>query len=82
MPGNEVIAVIQKVCLNGRHGPYVIATAEGLSGSITFSLESSVWKEDERPELGEFVVLSKLRKKRAGWKAMSGRRFCLDDEKT
>lgn len=74
-----VQAIVQKVCPDGRHGPYAIATAERL-GSITFSLEGSVWNEEGVPEPGEIVFLSKLRKKRAGWKAMHGRRYRPSDE--
>ena len=80
MPGNEEVhAVVQKVCPDGKHGPYATATEERL-GSITFSLDGSVWNEEGAPELGEIVVLSKLRKKRAGWKAMCGRRYRPSDE--
>ncbi len=73
MPEKDVFrGVIQKVDPKGRHGPYVIASVEGL-GSVTFSLERSVWGEDDKPEPGEIVSLSKLRKKRAGWRAMQAR---------
>lgn len=81
MPEKDVVqAVVQKVYPDGRHGPYAIATVESL-GSITFSLEGSVWDEEDVPEPGEIVMLSKLRKKRAGWKAMFGRRYRPSDEK-
>lgn len=78
---DKVEGVVQKVCLYGRHGPYAIATVEGV-GSVTFSLEEEVWDEEDFPEEGEIVVLSRLRKKRAGWKAMAGRRYRLSDQKT
>lgn len=76
----EVVrAVVQRIYLDGKHGPYAVATTEELV-SITFSLDDSVWEGEDAPELGEVVLLSKLRKKRAGWKAMHGRRFRLSDE--
>jgi len=80
MPEKDMVqAVVQKIDSDGRHGPYAVATAEGL-GSITFSLEGSVWNEEDVPEPGEIVLLSKLRKKRAGWRAMFGRRYRPSDE--
>lgn len=74
-----VQAIVQKVYLNGKHGSYSIATSEGL-GSVTFSLESDVWNEEDVPEPGEIVMLSKLRKKREGWRAMCGRRYRPSDQ--
>jgi len=74
-----VEAVVQKITSGGRHGPYVVATTEDL-GSITFSLDASVWDEEDVPDPGEIVCLSKLRKKRAGWRAMYGRRYRPSDE--
>jgi len=72
MPEKDTVrGVIQKVD-SGKHGPYAIATVQGL-GSVTFSLEKSVWDEEDAPEPGEIVVLSKLREKRAGWRAMQAR---------
>lgn len=67
-----VRAVVQDV-RNGRHGPFVVATASGFKGSITFSLQSSVWQERQQPEQGSIVLLSDLQLKRAGWRAMCGR---------
>ncbi len=66
-------AVVQQVIQNGKHGPYAVATCDGFNQPITFSLDSKVWQEDESPEPGMFVMLSKLRKKRAGWRAQIGR---------
>jgi hypothetical protein len=73
-------AVVQKVILNGRHGPYAIATSKDLAGSITFSLEAGVWRENRMPEQGIIVVLADLQKKRAGWRAMLGRFLKPSDE--
>jgi hypothetical protein len=78
----KVKAVIQKVIPAGNHGPFAVATSESIDSSITFSLEPTVWQEDEWPEQGMIVVLSKLRKKRAGWRAKTGRFFKPSDEKT
>ena len=68
-----VSAVVQKIILDGKHGPYAIATSEHIRGSITFSLKRSVWHEGDTPEPGVRVMLSCLRKKQAGWRALSGR---------
>ncbi|MFC1613617.1 hypothetical protein ACFL23_04830 [Patescibacteria group bacterium] len=73
-------AVIQKVEQKGKHGPFAITTVEGFNGSVTFSLESDVWQEKETPESGEIVVLSKIRKKCAGWRAKQARYYVPSDE--
>lgn len=77
----EIRAIVQKVVTEGEHGPYAVATSKEVEGSVTFSLESSVWQEPDLPESGTEVVLSELRKKRAGWRAMSARFFKPSDEK-
>lgn len=74
MPKNESVqGFVQSVIHDGKHGPYAVAANDEL-GSITFALDGSVWLEDENPEPGEIVLLSKLRQKRAGWRAMEARR--------
>ncbi len=75
-----VRGVVQKVDTGGKHGPYAIAKVEGL-GSVTFSLEKRVWDEEDRPEAGEIVILSKLREKRAGWRAMQARYVKPSDDR-
>lgn len=45
----EIRAVVQKVVSGGDHGPFAVATSESIDGSITFSLEPTVWQEDEWP---------------------------------
>lgn len=75
-------AVVQKVVPGGTHGPFAVATSEGLDGSVTFSLEPTIWQEKEWPEEGMYVLLGKLRKKRAGWRAKTGRFFKPSDEQT
>lgn len=77
-----VKAVVQKVVSEGRHGPFAVATSDGLDGSVTFSLERTIWKEKEWPEEGMYVLLGKLRQKRAGWRAKAGRFFKPSDEQT
>lgn len=77
---DTVTAVVQKVILNGKHGPYAIATSEFVVESITFSLEPEVWTEKRVPSRGVVVVLSELVKKRAGWRAMRGRFLKPSDE--
>jgi len=71
-------AIVQKV-VSGKHGPYAVARSEEL-GFITFSLDAKVWREGDLPEPGTCVVLSEVRKKRAGWRAMSARFFEPADE--
>ena len=68
-----VIAVVQKLVLNGKHGEYAVVISEEIQGAITFSLKDCVWHEQSYPELGTLVILSDLRLKRAGWRAYSGR---------
>ena len=65
-------AIVQSVIRNGRHGAYVVATCEKL-GTVTFSLQPEVWKENDVPQPGVYVMLSVFRKKRAGWRAEHGR---------
>ena len=76
-----VIAVVQRLVLDGKHGAYAVATCEGIQGAITFSLKSNVWHEQPYPELGTLVILSDLRLKRAGWRAYSGRFVRPSDQK-
>ena len=64
-------AVVEKI-LDGKHEPYAVASCNEL-GSITFSLNPKVWEEKDMPELGMYVMLSDVRKKRAGWRAYSAR---------
>lgn len=74
-------AIVDEIVLNGKHGPYAVAQSESFRRPITFLLKPPVWEEDQLPELGTYVVLSKLTKKRAGWRAQHGRFFKPDDEK-
>ena len=80
MGNGALVAVVQNVITDGNHGPYAVATSEQIKGSVTFSLDPTVWKEDRRPEAGEKVVLSNLVGKRAGWRAKQGRFFRPSDE--
>lgn len=72
-------AVVEKIIPSGRHGPYVVARSEEL-GSVTFSLDPEVWQETDVPEPGMYVVLSRIRRKRAGWRAKHGRYLEPSDE--
>lgn len=72
------VAVVDKV-IAGKHGDYAVAHSDRLS-SITFSLQTPVWQESDHPEEGMEVVLSDIRKKRAGWRAMSARFVRPSDE--
>jgi len=79
MDDKSYSAVVQKVFPNGKHGPYAVASHEKL-GDVTFSLSQPVWEESDWPEEGNIVVLSKIRKKPAGWRSHSGRFFGPSDE--
>jgi hypothetical protein len=79
---DTIKAVVQKVIREGKHGPFAVATSDQLEGSVTFSLEPTVWKEKEWPEEGMMVFLGELRQKRAGWRAKTGRFWKPSDEQT
>jgi hypothetical protein len=74
-------AIVEKIIPDGAHGPYAVAFSEEL-GSVTFSLDPGIWLEQEWPERGTYVILSCIRKKRAGWRAHSGRFLTPSDEQT
>ena len=75
-------AIVERVVIDGPHGPYVIATTQAFTGSVTFSLERNVWQEQGHPEPGEVVFLYELREKRQGWRAKKGRYWKPSDEQT
>jgi len=77
---DTIKAVVEKVILKGKHGPFAVATSSQLEGSVTFSLEPTIWKEKELPEEGTMVFLGKLRQKRAGWRAKLARFWEPSDE--
>ena len=68
----EYSAVVDKIIGDGKHGPYAVAFSDEL-GYITFSLDPEVWQEKKFPDPGMCVLLSQIRKKRAGWRAETGR---------
>ncbi len=69
---NNYVAIVEKVVLDGKHGPYAVARCDQI-GTVTFSLDKKVWQERDMPEEGFRVMLSDVRQKRAGWRAMSAR---------
>lgn len=71
--------VVEKV-IEGKHGPYAVVSSREL-GSVTLSLTSPVWSEDQHPEPGTYIVFTQVTKKRAGWRAQHGRFFQPSDEK-
>jgi hypothetical protein len=77
-------AFVQKIILDGEHGPYAKATTDRKHclGTITFLLQPPVWTENRFPEEGSIVVLSELNAKRAGWRANSARFLKPSDEKS
>ena len=78
----SVKAIVQEVIRDGNHGPFAVAKSGQLEGSVTFSLEPTVWQEQEWPERGMSVYLEELRQKRAGWRAKKGRFWRLSDEQS
>ena len=78
----SIKAVVQAIEPNGKHGPYAITTTnnKNIDGSITFLLEPPIWQEEEWPEPGEIVLLDKVRKKSAGWRAREARYLQPSDE--
>ena len=75
----QVTATVRAV-LPGRHGDYAVAVSDQLVGSVTFALKPEVWQEKDAPEEGSLVVLSELRCKKAGWRALSARHFRVTDQ--
>ena len=78
---SRYVGPVEKVVAPGRHGPYAVMRVEGI-GTVTFSLRPPVWNEKSYPERGMYVVLSQVRKMRAGWRAMSGRFMTPSDQQT
>ncbi len=77
-----MLATVQNVCSDGKHGPFAFATTcIGKKRTITFSLLSPVWTEDIYPEEGHRVILESITRKEAGWKADKARFQRLEDEK-
>lgn len=76
---DTVVGVVRHVA-QGKHGPYAVAHNDSLKGSITFALSKPCWNETSEPKSGELVVLSNLRRKRAGWRALKARFYQPTDE--
>ena len=79
MDSGSYQAIVGKIIPKGRHGPYAVAHCQEF-GAVTFSLDLPVWQEEGWPESGMYVVLSQVRKKRAGWRAKSVRFAALFDQ--
>ena len=78
---DQIRAVVQRI-VRGKHGDYAVATSEAIrDGSVTFSLQRSVWGERRGSERGVIVVLSDLEKKRGGWRAHKARFLKPADER-
>src|SRR3989344_4808606 len=76
-------AIVRKVFRKSPRGPFAVATPvdrPDIDGSVTFSFEPTVWDSDTLPEAGSAVLLGKLRKKRAGWRAKEARFWELCNE--
>ncbi len=63
----------------GPRGWYAIAESGTVEGSITFSLKPPTWN-DAHPEPRDVVVLTRLRKNNAGWRAERARFLHPADE--
>lgn len=60
--------------VDGRDGRrFAVTVVAGVEGSVTFSLNPTVWVESSEPVAGEVVVLSEVIKTKSGWRA---RRAC------
>jgi len=75
----EYRGVVEKIIPRGKHGPYAVACVPKV-GLVTFALDDEVWREKRWPDPGALVVLSDVRKKRAGWRAEDGRFVRPSDE--
>jgi hypothetical protein len=78
----SIEAIVQNVVPDGRHGAFAVVTAEGIEGSITFSLLEAVWKEETWPDQGTYVLLNQLQRKRSGWRAMYARFLRPSDQQS
>lgn len=79
MSAKHYRAIVEKIILDGKHGPYAVAREDRL-GVVTFSLDRNVWREKKFPEPGTCVILSDLVRKSAGWRAENARLFSPSDE--
>ena len=75
----EYVAIVGKIIVDGKHGPYGVAHHREL-GAVTFSLSNSVWIEEKWPDPGTVVMLLDLRMKRGGWRAEKARLFRPEDQ--
>ena len=82
------LGIVDSITSSGRHGPYAtamvdhpdIVTLDNPKGFVTFSLEPTVWQEEDWPETGTYVVLWTIIRKRKGWRAKKGRYLKPSDE--
>ena len=81
MANGVYVATVQKIFPKGKHGPYAKARVKTL-GTVTFSLDSPVWREAKWPEEGTYVLVADLLKKTAGWRADMCRFMRPEDEAT
>lgn len=76
----KIIGIVQNVEVAGKHGPFAVATVDGLEGSVTFALSPPVWSAKDHPSPGSKVVLSDLTQKRAGWRAGGVKPYSFQDK--
>ena len=65
---------------NKNHGAYAVAKAQGVEGSITFSLRPAVWSERSKPEPRDNVFLDDVRKNGSGFRSHVARFWRPSDE--
>lgn len=63
----------------GRYGPYAVAYNDEL-GTVTFSLASNVWQENQKPYKSLVVVIEDVRKMARGWRAVKARFMRPEDQ--
>ncbi len=73
LPKSEYVAVVGSIVAHGKHGAYAVSHCKQVDGAVTFGLNTPVWMECDWPEPGMEVLVTELRKKRAGWRAMKAR---------
>jgi hypothetical protein len=74
------LAIVERIYPNGPHGPYAVLSSDSIPRSVTLGLKPPAWQESDFPEPGTYVVLSRVIKKRAGYRAQHGRYMRPSDE--
>ena len=78
---DTIEATVTTLFPNGPKGPYFVAVAKGIQGSVTCSYGPDAWRESREPKPGDVVILSDVTKVGDGLRASSGRLWRLSDHK-